>query len=85
MHETTPSKWKQGIFHDGFYIYKYTCAFSIVQYTCIGMVRGGPAAHLYQIHGSLIAVDIAFMFNLLKCIAISSFADRSTRKLYVKR
>ena len=50
LHETTPSKWKQGtllfISHDGLYIYGYT--FSIFQYTFIGW--GGPAAHMYQVH-----------------------------------
>ena len=44
-------KWKQGTFlvylHDGIYIYRYT--FSIFQYTFIGWVWRGPAAHLYQV------------------------------------
>ena len=52
LHETIPSKWKQGtllvILHDGLYIYRYT--FSIFQYTFIGWVWGGPAAHLYPVH-----------------------------------
>ena len=43
---------KQGTFfvilHDGLYIYRYT--FSIFQYTFIGWVWGGPAAHLYQVY-----------------------------------
>ena len=51
-HETISSKWKEGtclaIFHNGLYIHRYT--FSIFQYTFIGWVWGGPAAHLYQLH-----------------------------------
>ena len=52
LHQTTQFKWKQGTFlvilHDGIYIYRYT--FSIFQYTFIGWVWGGSAAHLYQVH-----------------------------------
>ena len=52
LHENTPTKWKQGtffvVFHDSVYIYRYT--FSIFQYTFIGWVWGGPAAHLHQVH-----------------------------------
>ena len=52
LHETIPSKWKQGTFlvilHDGLSIYRYT--FLIIQYTFMGWVWGGPAAHLYQLH-----------------------------------
>ena len=35
-------------FYNGIYIYRYT--FSILQYTFIGWVCGGPAAHLYQVY-----------------------------------
>ena len=52
LHQTTQFKWKQGTFfvilHDDIYIYRYT--FSIFQYTFMGWVWGGPAAHLYQVH-----------------------------------
>ena len=48
LHQTTQFKWKQGTFlvilHDGIYIYRYT--FPIFQYTFIGWVWGGLAAHL---------------------------------------
>ena len=50
--ETNPSKRQQGtllvIFYNGIYIYRYTL--TILQYTFIGWVCGGPAAHLYQVY-----------------------------------
>ena len=50
--EINPSKWQQGtllvIFYNGMYIYRYT--FTILQYTFIGWVCRGPAAHLYQVY-----------------------------------
>ena len=36
------------ILHEGLYIYRYT--FFMFQYTFIGSVWGGPAAHLCQVH-----------------------------------
>ena len=68
LNETNPSKWQQGtllvIFYNGIYIYRYT--FTILQYTFIGRVCGGPAAHLYQIYGSGV---FRWSFFSLKVIA----------------
>ena len=53
-HTHTQFKWQQGtllvIFYNGTCIYIYRYTFTICQYTFIGWVCGGPAAHLYQVY-----------------------------------
>ena len=78
LHQTTQFKWKQGTFlvilHDGIYIYRYT--FSIFQYTFIGWVWGGPAAHLYQVHAWDTPPPRVLRLRFLVCVLfIQRFCD----------
>ena len=58
LHETIPSKWKQGTFlvilHDGLYIYGYT--FLIIQYTFMGCPGGGGVTP-YILYGTDVPLE----------------------------